>query len=303
LVCDWGGRQGYFVQTPKLEYTESIRQLIIHQKNKNIRKKAVKTYYFLTHDIELMRKLLSDEDSYIRGLSVGYLLKNRDFKSIKQINKTCYKITNAVLRCKILEELKNWSNIDTIPGIISFLEDNIDDCIYNTPHKYQYIGSISINAKLLLKNITGCNFPNNIELSKNAWAKVKNIKNSNKKIAALKKILSWEEPLINAFIKEEKDGYYIEITNMSKKPFVVTKRPPIISLESSDNIEEILRTGDSVINKSSFINILPNKTHIFHLKYSKPLKNGSKVILFYTVAGKKFGVNSWIGTISVKYKY
>jgi HEAT repeat protein len=288
--------------------------------NEDIRPLAAAIYADLRgkESVAKLRTLLDDKDPEARGVGAAVLARHRDGESLDRLAAAVAELDNSSLACHLIKELAAWKDERVVPALIGFLQN--DDLAY------QYgddLGVPALKAQVALREITGHEFPFDVETSRKAWQEGLRIDDRTERAKALAKSApggrtplvatavgtptkEMSDALKKRYDKLDEDEFVIavRVRNLSSLPVTVLEVPSGIAFgwpgghhggaggtDDDDKLEftTIAPTAETALEVVVTEDFLIAEPATRHLKLS------------YLANGKRQNVKAWIGSIDVRF--
>jgi len=270
---------------PMTQFAGEVEQLL-QRKQPEVRRKAAAVYAEFTGKSSLprMRELLGDSDPNVRAIAIGTLARHDDRASSEDICRAARGVHDGHMACEAIKLLLQWRNLQTVPALMSFLQ--------NDAFAYQYgddLGVPALKAQAALKELTGHDFPADVEASQKAWEKAKAIGDVKKRAAYLAQTLPYDpQPLEGKLVKEGKRMVLL-LTNRSKRAVLVAKEPT--SIGGQTNL-------DKGKTKDAYANLAPGG--VLRVNMEAEWTDDARlqrVTVDFLDSGHQLGLKAWIGRV------
>jgi len=245
--------------------------------------------------------LLADTDANVRGMAVALLVRQQDASAIDALMGAVNGITNGWMACKIIEAIQTWGDSRLAPMLIGFLQ-NGDSAGFSGDD----LLIPAIKARQALEAMTGHVFPYDVAASSAAWKKVEGIKDVDERKRLLSSLLPCSSHPLTVEVVGSTRKAFLRVRNVSEVNVTVARRPSY-GHQSCPGASYGCGLGDEaqVRGKEDFVTLQPGDNQ----QFSVDLKDGflladpasRKMTVVYDNNGSQFGVNAWIGTITVSF--
>lgn len=195
-------------------------------------------------------------------------------------------------------------------------------CLQNNDFAYQYgddLGIPALKAHQALKNVTGHWFPFDVEQSATAWAKAKEIRDPEERLAMLRNLIPGDEFPLKAelvgeptylesedLVPRQDVAVTIRLHNISPQPVTILREPSQISMDWPGGSSTLYHGGGvphGEITAQTFVTLDPAQHRSFNIRLSSPFllaEPGRRSLgISYQNNGNDLGVKAWIRTLKV----
>lgn len=258
-----------------------------------------------------LRSLVKDANPSVRLTAIGILAKHRDDESIRHFEQAIQGIEDVTLLCGVIEELSNWKDERLVPALIQCLQNS------GSPDFHDDDWIPALKARKVLREITDCWFPLDVEKSLNAWGKANDLAAKGKRSVVLAELLDFEEhPLIAELVGEPiyslekpEDGNVsvrVRIRNTSHQELTITRIPfpCLVSMAwSGGSLSLGIRSDEVPSRPQDFVQIAPDGSHEIQVAVSSSFlvtdsNNRSLKISFHS-HNARIETNQWVGSLEV----
>lgn len=268
---------------------------LLTRNDKKVRRLAASVYAELVgkESIARMTQLLADPDSHVRAIAIGVLARYNRLPSDEVAVKAATGIDDCQMAHDFIKALRRSNNEKAVPILISFLQNDGDD----EPN--------ALWAQWALKELTGYTFPLEVEASREAWGKAKDLPNAQQRQEYLAEHLPYDPTPLKATLVHEKGDVTVVLTNTSKKTVAVLQKPSGIDLRREKNQATATYPPDNE-REEAFLTLAPGQSARFPLEVDKEFFQDDfesvTVTLHYYRNGNKLGVNAWMGSVDARWR-
>jgi hypothetical protein len=246
-----------------------------------------------------MRELLQDKDPHVRAIAVGTLVQYNDLESSEAMSQAVRGVDDGSVACQVISRLRACKDPRAVPILIEFLQNNRVAYIIGDD-----LGLPAIKAREALRSITGYSFPLDVATSRQAWSQVESIQDREQRNARLAQILpNPAKPWKAVFVRERQQPAVV-ITNRSEQKLTLARKPTYIDIRSYLGSGQSLATisEHAPVGQESFISLASGESWRYmpdpqRLRLDPAADH--HITLTYLENGNEFGVNAWLGIISV----
>ncbi|MHB0961518.1 MAG: HEAT repeat domain-containing protein [Pirellulaceae bacterium] len=246
-----------------------------------------------------MRRLLEDKDPQVRAIAVGTLAQYNDLDVSDAMSQAVRGVDDGSVACQVISRLRACEDPRAVPILIEFLQNNRVAYIIGDD-----LGLPAIKAREALRSITGYSFPLDVATSRQAWSQVESIQDREQRNARLAQILPNPTKPWNAVFVRERQQPAVVITNRSEQTLTMARKPTYIDIRSYLGSGQSLATisEHTPVGQESFISLAPGESWRYmpdpqRLRLDPAADH--HITLTYLENGNEFGVNAWLGIISV----
>jgi hypothetical protein len=296
-------------QKPLIEHAAEVGRLI-NSNHVKVRRLAAATFAALAGrtSVSAIRRLLGDPDAETRLIAVGALAQSRDIVSRDRFAAAVREFKDSNLGCALIDRLISWGDTSVVPPLITFLESDSSSGTYGD---YYYIPAIQ--ARAVLRKITGFVFPLDIKSCEAAWRQAMIISDSNRRRAKLIAILGDHADPLAARIYNRKGPPRVIVSNRSPRDITIARMPPDITMsynrDGGQSVGGYFGNGPER-SASDFVVLHPGEKLTVPLRLDKETwrdyqygpVSAHTLAFTYTSMGRKFGKKAWIGSVPVRFE-
>ncbi len=200
------------------------------------------------------------------------------------------------MACRLVELLSQWEAPHAVPALIEFLQN--DDFAYQVGDD---MGIPALKAKAALRELTGNDFPLDVEASRNAWRKVKAVGYRGERARQLARLLAHDpRPLAGELISDKK-GSAVIVWNPSKQPVVVMKTSSGVAYEWTDGIGGG-PNDHRPVKKDEFTTLAPGDSLRVDVKSEWVDRSRlTRLTVYFQCNGNDIGLKAWIGKVVLNF--
>ena len=269
-----------------------------------------------------MHTLLDDNEPNMRGIAVCVLAAYRDEASLDRFAKATQGLQDGVIACQVIKALAAWKDERAVPALIGFLQS--DEFAYQDGYD---IGIPALKAWQALTEITGHQFPFDVEASQKAWQDARSIHDKSARKRLLEQLApGGGTPLVAAAVglpaKELsgalKDWYgplgegevviKVRFRNVSSRPVTILKYPTQVESQSPAGCKDYGSLGAASpgkIEKLEFVTIQPDRDLAIEAIVDEGFLIADpatrRLRISYLSNGHRQNVKAWIGNIDVDF--
>jgi hypothetical protein len=281
------------LREPMREQAAQVQKLL-GRRQPEVRRLAAAVYADFAGDkcIPRMQELLKDPDEIVRAIAVGILARH-DAADAEAIQRAVRRHKEPHVACTLIESLRKWGKLQAVPALIEFLQ--------NDGFSYQHgddLGVPALKAQAALKEITGYDFPADVEASRRAWEKTKAIPDPKERMAALASKISFDPQPLACRIERDKEPPEAVLTNRSGRALILANEPTGIECRAGGGVYSV--DSQRPEKKDDFTELPPGTSLHVKLDPGWAVRSSlERLSLYFLANGNEVGVKAWIGSVEM----